>query len=363
MASASGRSSRAATAAARRWSGTTRDPNAGFSTAKPWLPVAKDHLPLAVNRQQGDPELAARALPPVPRLPQQSSGARQGRHRVPRRRGRRDRLRPPRGQRADRLRLQPRQHAGDPSIWAAERKANHSAARDLPATGFQERRKAARSNYRVTEPGSGGWPDGIRNRHRETTKTQERSMADLTLRQIKKSYGSREHPSRHRPRHQVGRVHRLRRPVRLRQVHAAADDRRPRGDHVGRAEDRRRGRQRRAAVEARHRHGVPVLRALSAHDGLRQHGLRHEDRQGEQGRDRPPRAPGRRDPAADQISRPPAQGDVGRPAPARRHRPRHRAQPEGVPVRRAAVEPRRRAARRHPHRDRQAQGERCPRPR
>jgi alpha-glucosidase len=30
-------------------------PNGGFSTAKPWLPVARDHLPLAVSRQQGDP--------------------------------------------------------------------------------------------------------------------------------------------------------------------------------------------------------------------------------------------------------------------------------------------------------------------
>jgi alpha-glucosidase len=29
-------------------------PNGGFSAAKPWLPVAKDHLPLAVSRQQGD---------------------------------------------------------------------------------------------------------------------------------------------------------------------------------------------------------------------------------------------------------------------------------------------------------------------
>jgi alpha-glucosidase len=29
-------------------------PNGGFSTAKPWLPVAKDHLPLSVNRQQGN---------------------------------------------------------------------------------------------------------------------------------------------------------------------------------------------------------------------------------------------------------------------------------------------------------------------
>ena len=30
-------------------------PNAGFSTARPWLPVAREHLPLAVNKQQGDP--------------------------------------------------------------------------------------------------------------------------------------------------------------------------------------------------------------------------------------------------------------------------------------------------------------------
>ena len=82
----------------------------------------------------------------------------------------------------------------------------------------------------------------------------------------------------------------------------------------------------------------------------------HAHRQGEQGRDRQAGAPGRRDPAADQLSRAPAQGDVGRPAPARRHRPRHRAQSEGLPVRRAAVEPRRGAARRDPHRDRQAQG-------
>ena len=29
---------------------------AAFRRAKPWLPVAKDHLPLAVNRQQGDPK-------------------------------------------------------------------------------------------------------------------------------------------------------------------------------------------------------------------------------------------------------------------------------------------------------------------
>ena len=40
-----------------------------------------------------------------------------------------------------------------------------------------------------------------------------------------------------------------------------------------------------------------------------------------------------------------------RPAPARRHGPRDRARSAGVPVRRAALEPRRQAARRHAHRD------------
>ena len=45
---------------------------------------------------------------------------------------------------------------------------------------------------------------------------------------------------------------------------------------------------------------------------------------------------------------------VRRPAPARRHGPRHRAPAEGVPVRRAAVEPRRQAAHRDARRDPQA---------
>ena len=111
----------------------------------------------------------------------------------------------------------------------------------------------------------------------------------------------------------------------------------------------RRGRQRRAAVQARHRHGVPVLRALSAYDRVRQHGLLACRSPSESKAEIDKRVQQRRrNPAADQLSRPPAQGDVGRPAPARRHRPRHRAQSEGLPVRRAAVEPRRRSARRRP---------------
>ena len=183
-------------------------------------------------------------------------------------------------------------------------------------------------------------------------------MADLTLRDVKKAYGSRATSST------ASTSTSSRASSSSSSARRAAASRRCCASIAGLEEitggdaaDRRRGGQRRAAVQARHRHGVPVLRALSAHDGLRQHGLRHEDRRARARHeiDRRVRAGGR-DPAAHQISRPPAEGAVGRPAPARRHRPRHRAQPEGLPVRRAAVQPRRRAARRHPHRDRQAQG-------
>ena len=50
--------------------------------------------------------------------------------------------------------------------------------------------------------------------------------------------------------------------------------------------DRRHGRQSRAAEGARHRDGVPELRALSAHDGARQHVVRADAREAAEGRDR-----------------------------------------------------------------------------
>ena len=53
----------------------------------------------------------------------------------------------------------------------------------------------------------------------------------------------------------------------------------------------------------------------------------------------------RQDAGALRAARPPAARTVRRPAPARRHGPRHRAQPEGVPVRRAAFQSRRQTAR------------------
>ena len=66
----------------------------------------------------------------------------------------------------------------------------------------------------------------------------------------------------------------------------AAHDRRPRGDLRRRDLHRRPGGQRRAAQGPRHRHGVPVLRALPAHDRRREHGLRAQDQGRAQGRDR-----------------------------------------------------------------------------
>ena len=70
-----------------------------------------------------------------------------------------------------------------------------------------------------------------------------------------------------------------------------------------------------------------------------------------QGRDRPAGQAGGPDPRHHRAARPQAQAALGRPAPARRHGPRHRARSQGVPVRRAAVQPRRQAARADAHRD------------
>ena len=56
-------------------------------------------------------------------------------------------------------------------------------------------------------------------------------------------------------------------------------------------------------------------------------------------------------PEPHQLPRAPPGPALRRPAPARRHRPRHRAQARRLPVRRAALEPRRRAARHHAARD------------
>ena len=107
----------------------------------------------------------------------------------------------------------------------------------------------------------------------------------------------------------------------------------------------------RAPQGPRHRDGVPELRAVPAHDRAREHGLRAQARQGRQGRRST--AGWRRRPAMLDLTEPPrpqARQPVGRPAPARGDGPRDRARPQGVPDGRAAVQPRRQAARADAHR-------------
>ena len=84
---------------------------------------------------------------------------------------------------------------------------------------------------------------------------------------------------------------------------------------------------------------------------LRQHGLRPAQPRHGRGRDQDPRRGSRAHPRTRHHARAQAAATVRRPAPARGDGPRHRAAAEGVPVRRAAVEPRRQAAHRDARRD------------
>jgi ABC-type glycerol-3-phosphate transport system permease component len=66
----------------------------------------------------------------------------------------------------------------------------------------------------------------------------------------------------------------------LRQVHAAPPRRRARGHHLGHISIDNQVVNDAAAGRPRHRHGLSVLCALPAHDGLREHGLRPEAGEG-----------------------------------------------------------------------------------
>ena len=100
--------------------------------------------------------------------------------------------------------------------------------------------------------------------------------------------------------------------------------------------DRRPGRQRADAARAQHRHGLPVLRALSAYDGRENMGFNLKLVGRDQARDRAAGRRGRAHARSHQAARPQAGAALRRPAPARRHGPRRRAQPRRLPVRRAA---------------------------
>ncbi len=140
----------------------------------------------------------------------------------------------------------------------------------------------------------------------------------------------------------------------MRKVDAPAHDRGAGDDYLRHGLDRRPRRQRGGARRARHRHGVPELRALPAHERLRQHGLRPAQPRRGQGRDREARRRGGAYARHRHLPEAQAARTVRRPAPARRHGPGDRARAAGVPVRRAPVEPRRQAARDDAHRDPQA---------
>ncbi len=155
-------------------------------------------------------------------------------------------------------------------------------------------------------------------------------------------------------RHRGRRVPRLRRPLRLWQVHQPAHARRPRGGQRGRHLHRRPQRHRPLAQGPRRRDGLPELRALPAHVGRRQHGLRPEDRRHQQVRDQQAGPGGCQDPRPRGVPRAQAEGPLRRSAPARGHGPGHRPPAAGLPDGRAAVQPRRQAPRPDPHPDRLA---------
>ena len=89
------------------------------------------------------------------------------------------------------------------------------------------------------------------------------------------------------------RVHRPARTFRLRQVDPAQCHRRPARRRRGADLDQRKERHLGGAQGSRHRHGVPVLCALSPHERAREHVLRPEDGEDAEARDREARRPGR----------------------------------------------------------------------
>ena len=100
------------------------------------------------------------------------------------------------------------------------------------------------------------------------------------------------------PRHRDRRVLHDARALGLGQDHLPADDRRLRAPRRGRGGAGRPRRDRRAAVRARREHGLPGLRAVPAHVGRRERGVRAADQEGAEGRAPPARRRGARAGAA-----------------------------------------------------------------
>ena len=332
--------SRAATAAARRCPGTAGCRRPASRPAGPGCRSRPSHLQLAVDVRSGD---AGSTLDHVRALPRSGAQAAAGAD---------PRLDPlPRRGRAELLAFE-RELDGERHLLRLSTSAGASrhdrAGLPMPAwlrgwladrahrKGGSSTCRHAAACLRADRGGRARWP-------RSSSSKITKSFGPV---QVIKGVDLDIHEQR---------VRRLRRPLGLRQVDAAAARGRARGHHLRATLHRRQGGQRPAAGRARHRDGVPVLRALPAHDRLREHGLRPEARA----------APTRRRPSErvrdaarilqiDHLLDRKPRAALGRAAPAGRDRPGDRARPARVPVRRAALEPRRGAARADAHRDREA---------
>ena len=127
----------------------------------------------------------------------------------------------------------------------------------------------------------------------------------------------------HRSGDRAGRVLLAARPVRLRQDHDPAADRRLRGDRARRGAHRRRRHAWRAAGEAAGQHRLPELRAVPAQVGCRERGLRPALPRLHQGRGQAPRSARRWSWCGSTVRVAQAAPAVRRPAAARRAWPAH----------------------------------------
>ena len=140
----------------------------------------------------------------------------------------------------------------------------------------------------------------------------------------------------------------------LRQDDRAAAGGRPRGRDRGRRLHRRPRGQRSRPQGPRRGHGLPELRPLPALDGGKEHRVPAAPTRRREGRAADEGAARRRDARPGHAARPQAEPALGRPAPTGRAGPGHRARAARLPDGRAAVEPRRGAARADARRDRGA---------
>ncbi|CAA9224732.1 MAG: Glycerol-3-phosphate ABC transporter, ATP-binding protein UgpC, partial [uncultured Acetobacteraceae bacterium] len=153
--------------------------------------------------------------------------------------------------------------------------------------------------------------------------------------------------ARTQPRHRGRRVRLIGRAFRLRQVHRPQDHRGAGNADLRPHPLRRAGHHWAGAARPQHRHGVPELRPLPAHDGAAEPGVRPPQAPRPQAGARPEGGRDRRHVADRRHVRTEAAAALRRAAAARRARPGADPRPGGLPAGRAAVEPGREAARPH----------------